>query len=890
MAAARPTDAAGVPDMPEAIGGYRLIERLGSGSMGQVYKAIQVSMARTVALKVIPDRLANNAFFTKRFLAEARAAGRLVHPHVVVCYDVGQADGYWYMALEFVGGGDAAALVKQQGGKLREGRALEIIRDCAAGLKAIHLAGLIHRDIKPSNILLGERGIAKLGDLGLARGSDEEEGLIAHGGTAGTPAYISPEQAGGATLDIRSDIYSLCATLYKLVTGRPPFSASSVWDVVAQVINDEVPDPRSVDPAISERVCTIIRKGTDKDPARRYGDPLELKSDLELVLAGKDPAAAMAARAPARAARPGAGSSRAGAEPLRTPAALRPAGSRPLAAIHAAAPEQAGGAEHAGRGRRRGEEAVPATPKPRWLIAVQLLVAVVAVGALVWLLGGFLNGQVAHRRQVQEEAERHEQARAEMAKQALAAKAVPAVAASAPAAPRPAAAADAAAAAAADAADAENERLSAVRMKERPEQQIAALVSELKALNSDYDQKIDFRAEDGQIVELTLSTLSVSRIGPLAMLKKLRTLHLRGERADNKGNLDNFGPLRQLPLTTLDLANNTILDLQGLAKLPLTTLVLRNNIIRKLAPLHGMPLQHLDLSGNSISDLSPLAGMPLSTLDLSGNPLSDIAALSGLKLTRLELSQTMVHDLSPLAGMPLEHLGLIGCTLPDAVVLKGLPLRSLLLTPELTGSGLPALRAMTTLERIDTRWGDSEEAAAVFWKRVDDGEFSAKAAGEQPLEVAAGRNVLANGAFDERVGRRHIGWTLSPGATIESEGVRHFLRLSATAPVTGLGAHRRLELRPAWSTLAVEVSMRAKDLHPGAVSGSTGHLRLWFTGASGDRVGPWPEALAIDADGDWALQRSELTIPKGAEHLMLYCELHLATGTVDFTDISVIPR
>ncbi len=891
MAASRPTAAADAPEMPAAIGGYQLIARLGSGSMGQVYKATQVSMARLVALKVIPDRLTNNAFFTKRFVAEARAAGRLIHPHVVGCYDVGQADGYWYMALEFVGGGDAAALAKSQGGRLPVARALEIIRDCAAGLMAIHLAGLIHRDIKPANILLTDRGIAKLGDLGLARGSDEEEGLIAHGGTVGTPAFISPEQAGGATLDIRSDIYSLCATLYKLVTGRPPFSAASVWDVVAQVINDPVPDPRSVDPAISERVSAIIRKGTGKDPASRYADPLELKSDLELVLADKDPVLAMGLRPPARSMRPGSGPARPGTEPLRPQAALRPAGSRPLAAIPApGAAEQAAAADHALRGRRRVEETAPRTPPSRWLRALQALALAVVVGLVVWLLAGFLNGQVAHRRQVEEESARHQQAQEAMAREAQEAKAKAAVAAPVPAAAHPAAVA--AAAAVAEVPDAENERLSAVRMKERPEEQIAVLVRELKALNSDYDQKIDYRAEDGQIVELTLSTLSVSRIGPLATLKKLRILHLRGEAADNKGNLDNFAPLRFLPLTTLDLANNTILDLQGLAKLPLTTLVLSNNIIRKLAPLHGMPLRQLDLSGNSISDVSPLGGLPLTTLDLAGNPLSDIAGLSSLKLTSLDLSRTAVRDLAPLAGMPLEQLALIGCTLSDVAVLKGLPLRTLLLTPELVGAGLPALRAMPTLERIDTRWGDELETAAAFWKRVEDGEFTARASGEQALEVAAGMNVLANGAFSERVGRRHLGWTLSPGATVESEGARHFLRLSASAPSASLGASRRLQLRPAWGTLMVSARMRAKDLRPGAVSGSTGRLRLWFTGSSGDRVGPWPEALVLDGDGDgdWALQRSELAIPKGAEHLMLACELHLATGTVDFTDITVVPQ
>nr|MBA3938581.1 serine/threonine protein kinase [Planctomycetota bacterium] len=201
-------------ELPAAIGGYRILARLGAGGMATVYRALQVGLQREVALKVVAQHLAGDADFGERFLREARAGALVNHVNVVACYDAGRADGQLYMAMELVSGGDLAQLLERKGGTLDEALALNLMRDSAAGLEAIEAAGLIHRDLKPANIFLTERGVAKLADLGLVRFTGDDR-VTQPGMVMGTPAYISPEQARGvADVDIRTDIYSLGASLY----------------------------------------------------------------------------------------------------------------------------------------------------------------------------------------------------------------------------------------------------------------------------------------------------------------------------------------------------------------------------------------------------------------------------------------------------------------------------------------------------------------------------------------------------------------------------------------------------------------------------------------------------------------------------------------------------
>ena len=270
---------------PKTIAGFRIVAQLGQGGMGAVYKAVQESVEREVALKVLAPHFAKSPQAGDRFLREARTAGKVNHPNVISIIDVGKEQGQYYMALELVTGGDAEQLCHKHGGFLPEQRALEIIRDASKGLQAIHHAGLVHRDIKPANIFISEDGTAKLADLGLARSEAGEDRMTQTGATVGTPAYMSPEQAEGVEdLDIRSDIYALGATLYAMVCGEPPYTGNSAWAVVAKAINDPVPDPSLVNQQLSTVCVELIHDCMNKDRNARIADPEQLLQRVEQLL------------------------------------------------------------------------------------------------------------------------------------------------------------------------------------------------------------------------------------------------------------------------------------------------------------------------------------------------------------------------------------------------------------------------------------------------------------------------------------------------------------------------------------------------------------------------------------------------------------------------------
>ena len=271
------------------VSGYQILGTLGMGGMSTVYRAVQLSMEREVALKVLDQQGPPDPSYTERFLREARSAGRISHPNVVTCYDVGVHHGNrLYMALELVTGGDATQLAERHGGRLPERIALGILRDAARGLHAIHATGLIHRDIKPANLFIAADGSAKLGDLGLVRdladeGSGKYRTLV--GIAVGTPAFMSPEQAQGAKgLDIRSDIYALGASIFALLAGRAPYEADTAFDLARMIISDPVPDIRALRPELSPITGATLAKAMAKDRAARQQTPLELLQAAEDAL------------------------------------------------------------------------------------------------------------------------------------------------------------------------------------------------------------------------------------------------------------------------------------------------------------------------------------------------------------------------------------------------------------------------------------------------------------------------------------------------------------------------------------------------------------------------------------------------------------------------------
>jgi eukaryotic-like serine/threonine-protein kinase len=268
---------------PKRLGKYEIQRMLGKGGMGAVYLAQDTLLKRLVALKVLPKDKAKNPTLVKRFHAEARSAAALRHDNIVMLYENGQADGYDYIALEFVDGTDAARLINTRG-ILPVRRATEIIKQVAQALDHAQQQGVVHRDIKPANLLIRRDGVVKLADMGLARIVDEtlDTGITRAGTTVGTVDYMSPEQARDSkAADIRSDLYSLGCTWYFLLTGEPPFPDGALTNKLRAHAEKPCPDPRLKNNKVPETVVAVLNRMMAKHPKDRYQHPLDLIADLD---------------------------------------------------------------------------------------------------------------------------------------------------------------------------------------------------------------------------------------------------------------------------------------------------------------------------------------------------------------------------------------------------------------------------------------------------------------------------------------------------------------------------------------------------------------------------------------------------------------------------------
>jgi serine/threonine protein kinase len=264
----------GEPVEGTPFGRYRLIELLGRGGMGEVWRAHDTGTDRVVAIKVLPAHLSEDKDFQQRFRREAHAAARLDTPHVVPIYDYGEIDGRLFVSMRLIEGRDLDAVLAD--GPLEPARAVRIIEQVAEALNAAHEVGLIHRDIKPSNILLGRNDFAYLIDFGIARAADETR-MTKSGNTIGTFAYIAPERLDStAEEDARADIYSLACVLYQAITGQPPFAGSTTAHLMYAHVNTPPPRPSTTQPDVPARFDAVIAKGMAKDPDQRYATTVEL--------------------------------------------------------------------------------------------------------------------------------------------------------------------------------------------------------------------------------------------------------------------------------------------------------------------------------------------------------------------------------------------------------------------------------------------------------------------------------------------------------------------------------------------------------------------------------------------------------------------------------------
>ena len=269
------------------LGKYQILEKVGEGAMGVVYRALDPVLNRIVAVKVMSDGLAQDEGLRARFLREAQAAGSLQHPNVVTIYDFGEADGHLFIAMEFIQGADLEHLLRHNAPLTLAGK-LDIVVDVLNGLYYAHRRGIVHRDIKPANIRVDEEGHARIMDFGVARLATSD--MTKSGVMMGTPNYMAPEQISGGDISAAVDIFSVGALLYELLTNVKPFQGDTMHNVLFKIVTDTPPDVRELNADLPAALSGIVRRAIAKEPADRFRSASEMANALSAVRTTLGPA------------------------------------------------------------------------------------------------------------------------------------------------------------------------------------------------------------------------------------------------------------------------------------------------------------------------------------------------------------------------------------------------------------------------------------------------------------------------------------------------------------------------------------------------------------------------------------------------------------------------
>jgi len=277
----------------QSLGEYNIIDQLGAGGMGAVYRAHHEKLDKVFALKVLLTDSQQDPESIERFSREARTAARLDHPNVVTIHNFGEQDGIFYLVMRYVEGENLGDLIRRLG-RISEHEAIRIMREIAKGLAAAHDAGLIHRDIKPANILLSNKNEVLIADFGLAKPTADADGLTAAGTILRTPEYMSPEQCRGEDdIDGRSDLFSLGLVLYLALTGSLPAHGRSPLQIIHNRVTEDVPPIHSVAPGLSAGLATLVSELLARDPTQRIPSAQVLITRLEALIGSTSPTATL---------------------------------------------------------------------------------------------------------------------------------------------------------------------------------------------------------------------------------------------------------------------------------------------------------------------------------------------------------------------------------------------------------------------------------------------------------------------------------------------------------------------------------------------------------------------------------------------------------------------
>jgi serine/threonine protein kinase len=676
----------------KTLGNFKLIKKLGEGGMGAVYLAEDTSIGRKVALKVLPRKHASNAEFVTRFRREAKATGKLNHVNIISAFTVGEEQGNHFYAMEFCEGEPLDSILKRDG-CLKWDKALGITMQVARGLKHAHDHGFIHRDIKPANIFITNEGIAKILDLGLSKniGDTEQSFNTQTGMVMGTPHYISPEQArGDKVIDGRTDIYSLGATLYHLITGQTPFQGPSAAIILMKHLNEQLPNPQDLREDIPEPLVQLIQKMMAKEPLDRYVSCDELMIDIELVSTGKPP----------------------GGGAIET-------GKSSVAMRQFANPRRAGEVKqtrkHQPVASRQESEKPEATSKRtkaakgNWYLVLAALAAVILIGT-TFLLNGSPQTPQSHLIEKPSVKAPVEPPPITPEVKVPAPPSVP---------PPPSVVLK---------NDSDDVWVKSVQALPA-EEQVRRVVDKLKELNPLYDKVERHRVAGGNVVEFDLAVNyvahGVTNISPVRVFNHLDKFYIANDQPHS--GLADIRPLQGLPLTELSIHASKVSDLTPLKGMPLRKLLCDWCNVADLSPLRGMSLTDLDVSGCEgflTTFTSFNREMPLEHLNIGATGIQDLSPLKSLGLISLRMDRTNITDLSPLKGIPLRFIDMTQTPVADLSPLDGIRLEGFYWTPEKVTKGVEILRKMETMKKIST--SDVNHPAldpATFWKKYDAGEF-----------------------------------------------------------------------------------------------------------------------------------------------------------------------